>query len=103
MPRDDLNRLLPHLEKVSLSLKEVLYEADGPILHVEGVVSLVLMDSRFIHEVGLIGNEGFGGTPVFLGFDRSPTRAIMQISGAALRMEAKTFQKKLTWGTRCIA
>ncbi len=83
LPRDDFGPLLPHLEKVSLPLKDILYEANGPIAHVffpiDGVVSLVIMDSGYIHEVGIIGNEGLVGTPVFLGSDRSPTRAISQI------------------------
>ena len=46
LPRDDYDRLLPHLEKVSLPLRDILYEANGPIPHVffplNGVVSLVI-------------------------------------------------------------
>jgi CRP-like cAMP-binding protein len=38
------------------------------------------------------------GTPVFLGSDRSPTKAIAQIPGEALRMEAKVFQKEMGRG-----
>ena len=99
LPKDDFNRLLPHLEKVSLPLRDILYEANGPIAHVffplNGVVSLVIMDGGFTLEVGVIGNEGLVGTPVFLGSDRSPTKAIAQIAGEALRMEAKVFQKEM--------
>jgi CRP-like cAMP-binding protein len=99
LPKDDFDRMLPHLEKVSLPLKDILYEANGSIEHVffpiDGVVSLVIMQSGYIHEVGIIGNEGLVGTPVFLGSDRSPTRAIAQIPGAALRMKTEVFQKEL--------
>jgi CRP-like cAMP-binding protein len=99
LPRDEYDRLLPHLEKVSLPLRDILYEANGPIAHVFfpliGVVSLVIMDSDFTLEVGIIGNEGMVGTPVFLGSERSPTRAIAQIQGEALRMEAEVFQKEI--------
>src|ERR1700736_6618971 len=102
LPRDEYDRLLPHLEKVSLPLRDILYEANGPIAHVffplTGVVSLVIMDGVFTLEVGIIGNEGLVGTPVFLGSDRSPTRAIAQIPGEALRMEAEVFQKELRRG-----
>jgi len=102
LPRDEHDRLLPHLEKVSLPLREILYEANGPIAHVyfplTGVVSLVIMDGRFTLEVGIIGNEGMVGTPVFLGAERSPTKAIVQIPGEALRMEAKFFQKEMGRG-----
>ena len=80
LPKDEYDRLLTHLEKVSLPLKDILYEANGPIAHVffplNGVVSLVIMDGGFTLEVGIIGNDGMVGTPVFLGSDRSPTKAI---------------------------
>jgi CRP-like cAMP-binding protein len=99
LPEDEYDRLLPHLEKAPLPLRDVLYEANGPIAHVffplNGVVSLVIMDGGFILEVGVIGNEGVVGVPVFLGSDRSPTRPIAQIPGDALRMEAKLFQKEM--------
>ena len=103
LPRDGYDRLHPHLEKVSLPLKEILYEADGPIPHVffplNGVVSLVIvMEGGFSLEVGTIGNEGMVGTPVFLGSESSPTRAISQVPGEALRMEAKVFQEEMKRG-----
>src|SRR5271165_358105 len=102
LPRDEYDRLLPHLEKVSLPLREILYEANGPIAYVffplYGVVSLVILDGGFTLEVGIIGNEGLVGTPVFLGSDRSPTRAIAQIPGEALRMEATVFQQEMKRG-----
>jgi CRP-like cAMP-binding protein len=103
LPRDEYGRLLTHLQKVSLPLKEILYEANGPIPHVffplHGVVSLViLMDGDISLEVGTIGNEGMVGTPVFLGSDSSPTRAISQVPGEALRMETKVFQEEMRRG-----
>ena len=99
LPRVDYQRLLPNLVKVALPLREILYEADGPIPHVffplYGVVSLVIMvDGGISLEVGTIGNEGMVGTPVFLGSDRSPTRAISQVPGEALRMETKFFHEE---------
>jgi CRP-like cAMP-binding protein len=102
LPRDEYDRMRLHVEKVSLPLRDILYEANEPIGHVffplNGVVSLVIMDSGFTLEVGIIGNEGLVGTPVFLGSERSPTRAIAQIPGEALRMEAKVFQKEMKRG-----
>ena len=96
----EYDRLRPYLEKVSLPLKDILYEANGPIPHVffplNGVVSLVIiMDGGFSLEVGIIGNEGMVGTPVFLGSQSSPTRAISQVPGDALRMETKVFQEEM--------
>jgi CRP-like cAMP-binding protein len=102
LARDEYDRVLPHLARVSLPLREILYEANGAIAHVffpvNGVVSLVIMDGGFTLEVGIIGNEGMVGTPVFLGSDRSPTRAIVQIPGEALRMEARVFRKEMRRG-----
>jgi CRP-like cAMP-binding protein len=103
LPRDDYDRLLPHLAKVALPLKEILYEANGPIPHIffplNGVVSLVIMmESGFTLEVGTIGNEGMVGTPVFLGSESSPTRAISQVPGEALRMETPVFQEEMRLG-----
>jgi CRP-like cAMP-binding protein len=102
LPRDEYDRVRPHLQKVSLPLREILYEANGSIAHVffplSGVFSLVIMDGGFTLEVGIIGNEGMVGTPVFLGSDRSPTRAIAQIAGEALRLEVKLFQKEMRRG-----
>jgi CRP-like cAMP-binding protein len=100
LPRDHYRRLLPHLERVPLPLREILYDANGPISHVffplNGVVSLViLMEGGVILEVGTIGNEGMVGTPVFLGSESSPTRAMSQVAGEALRMEVKVFQKEM--------
>ncbi len=100
LARKEYDRLRPHLEKVSLRLKDILYEPSGPIPHVyfplDGVVSLVIiMDGGFSLEVGIIGNEGMVGTPVFLGCQSSLTRAISQVPGNALRMEATVFQEEM--------
>jgi CRP-like cAMP-binding protein len=100
LPRAEYARLRPHLKKVSLPLKDILYEANGPIPHVffplNGVVSLVIiMDGGVSLEVGTIGNEGIVGTPIFLGSASSPTRAISQVPGEALRMETKVFQDEI--------
>jgi CRP-like cAMP-binding protein len=100
LPRKEYDRLHPHLEKVSLLLRDILYEANGPIPHVyfplDGVVSLVIiMDGGCSLEVGIIGNEGMVGTPVFLGCQSSLTRAISQVAGDALRMETKVFHEEM--------
>ena len=103
LPKAEYDRLRPHLQKVSLPLKDILYEANSSIPHVffplKGVVSLVIvMDGGFSLEVGVIGNEGMVGTPVFLGSHSSPTRAISQVPGEALRLETKVFQEEMKRG-----
>ena len=103
LPRNEHDRLLAYLEKVPLPLRDILYEANGPISHVffplNGVVSLVIVvEGNIALEVGTIGNEGMVGTPIFLGSQRSPTRAISQVPGEALRMEVGVFQEEMRRG-----
>jgi CRP-like cAMP-binding protein len=93
-------RLLPRTEKVSLSVRQVLVEADMPISHVyfplSGATSLVIaLGSGETVEIATVGNEGMVGTPVFLGAERSAMRAICQVAGQALRMRSESFRHSL--------
>src|SRR5207237_8079999 len=40
-------------------------------------------------------NEGMVGTPVFLGADRSATKAVSQVAGQALKMRVDAFRRTL--------
>jgi CRP-like cAMP-binding protein len=100
LPKAEHERLLPKLVKVALPLREILVEANEPISRVffplTGVVSLVIVVEGGVSlEVGTIGNEGMVGIPVFLGSDRSPTRAISQVPGEAYQMESKVFEEEM--------
>ena len=88
---DDLRRLLPHLEAVSLAQKETINRPGEPIEWIyfptAGIVSLIaLLDEGAAVEVGIIGWEGMVGTPVLLGSETPSNEAFVQISGTALRM-----------------
>jgi CRP-like cAMP-binding protein len=103
LSQDALTRLLPKLEKVSLSLRKLLYEVDEPIPYVyfplSGVYSVVSsMEDGATVEVATIGNEGMVGLPVFLGTDSIPLKAFTQIPGEALRMNAQAFRETLKQG-----
>lgn len=93
-------RLLPRLEKVSLPLRQVLYEPNVALTHVwfplSGVVSIVItLKDGISVEAGTVGNEGMVGTPVFLGAERSPTRGFSQVAGQALKMPAEAFKRSI--------
>ena len=93
-------RLIPRMEKLSLAIRQVLYEPHAPIDHVyfplSGVLSLVVtMKSGESVEVTTVGNEGVLGTPVFLGTASSPVKASCQVAGQALRMRADQFTRSL--------
>jgi CRP-like cAMP-binding protein len=96
LPRADHDRLRPELEHISSASKDIIYDVGQPIPHVyfplSGMFSLliVMADGSEV-EVGMAGNEGMIGTPVFLGADRSPAKAVCQVPGGALRMKAEVF------------
>ena len=100
LPRRDYQRLLPHLQPVSLEYRQSLYEANKPIGFVyfieTGVGSLVnTMANGQAAEVGTIGNEGMVGLPLVLGDNRAPTSVYIQVPGAGLRMKASVFKREL--------
>jgi len=100
LPRRDTQRLLSACEAVELAFGAILYEADDHIGHVyfptDSFVSLLIpVDAKSNLEVGLIGNEGMVGTPLILGVDVSPLRALVQGPGPAWRMKAAAFTREL--------
>ena len=97
LPAGVRERLLPGLDRVPLTLGDVVYEPDERIRYVyfptSGVISLLcITDDGASIEAGTIGMEGMAGLPVFLGVDVSLNRAVVQIEGEAMRMEAETFR-----------
>ena len=96
LPGDELIQLRPHLERVQLDLRDVLYEQGVPMRHVyfpeTAVVSFTnTMREGGTVEVGTAGREGMVGLAAFLGDDSSFVRAIAQVPGAALRMDVAAF------------
>ncbi len=97
LPRRDYQSLLGHLEPVALTFGEVLYHPGEPIHHVyfptDSLVSLFTMaEGHQALEVGMVGREGMLGIPLALGVVESPVRALVQVSGMALRMTAAHFR-----------
>ena len=93
LPPTEYQRLLPELERVTLTFAEVIYEPGDKIRHVyfpsDSVVSLLATENNHaMLEVGMIGNEGMTGVSVFMGVDTSRTRALVQGAGAAVRMKS---------------
>lgn len=93
LPRKEYRRLLPQLERVAMPFAEVLYEPGDVIRHVyfpnDSIVSLLsVVAERSTLEVGLVGDEGMAGLPVFMGVSTSGNRALVQGTGTAMRMKA---------------
>src|SRR3984957_4092365 len=94
-----LARLRPHLEPVSLSIRQTLSMPGQPIEHAyfveRGMVSLVacLADGSLI-EVGVIDREGCFGAAVLHGGDPYPAEAMVQVAGSALRIRVAVLQQE---------
>ena len=95
LPAEDRDRLIRGMVLVALPIKTVLFEPGEPIraVHfpIDGVISLVTpLDDGAIVEVATVGNEGMVGVPLFSGGSLA-VRAISQVSGSSLRMDAAAF------------
>lgn len=92
-------RLSPHLERVTLSVGEVLYYPNDPVTHVyfpiRGSVSVIstFADGGGV-EVGVVGNEGMFGVHIVLGSVTIPLEAIVQQPGDAYRVPASVVEQE---------
>jgi len=96
----EYNSLRPHLEYVRLPNHLVLHETGGKLEFAyfpnRGLISLVVVmkDGRTA-EAGVVGNEGFTGTPAAVGLSRGPLRAVVQVTGDGFRVKVKALQNTL--------
>ncbi len=98
---DDLSRLRPHLEPMSLGSGEVPTEPGCPIAHVlfpeAGIVSVLAVapDKRRRIEAGLIGREGMMGLPVVLGTDAEVHETLVQADGRGWRLPSDVLRRAI--------
>ena len=102
LPRKDREHLLAGCERVELTFADVLCEPGDRIQHVyfpaDSFISLLTPRGGCTSlEVGLVGSEGMLGITLMLGVDVSPLRALVQGSGAAMRMDAAPFRRELAY------
>jgi CRP-like cAMP-binding protein len=93
LPDAVIKKLAPNLVPVNLPLNLTLIEPGHAVEYVyfleDGVCSIVAtMENGMAVEVGIIGRDGFVGTPVALGADQSPNRRFMQLAGYGFRVKA---------------
>jgi len=94
IPDGEYNLIRPHLEPVQLTHQSILHEAGEKIEFAyflnQGLASLVVLTSDgHSVEVAIVGREGIVGTPLAVGIHRGPYRAIMQIPGSGMRINAE--------------
>jgi CRP-like cAMP-binding protein len=93
IPDDEYDLLRGHLVPVDLPQQHILHEAGAKLEFAyflnDGMASLVVLttDGRSV-EVAIVGKEGIVGTPLAVGLSRGPHRAVMQISGSAVRVKS---------------
>jgi CRP-like cAMP-binding protein len=98
LPDSELDELLPLLEPIALTFRDLVYGLNAPIEHAyfpeSGVVSLVgVTKEGNAVEVATVGNEGMIGIPLFLGAETMLGQAFSQVPGAAFRIKAKPFRE----------
>ena len=97
LPRDDFDRLLPHLSMVSLAQGAVLTEAGDEVDQVYfphyGMLSLlaVLRDGKAI-ETATVGREGVVGAMAGLGLYKSLVRVVVRMPMACSKIAATHFR-----------
>jgi CRP-like cAMP-binding protein len=95
----DFSLLRPHLEYVDLPSHLVLHEAgkmEFAYFPNRGFISLVVVmkDGRTA-EAGMVGKEGFTGTPAAVGLNWSTLQAVVQITGDGFRVEIGVLENTL--------
>src|SRR5258708_31198934 len=93
LPAKEYQRLVPELERTTLTFGDVLYDPGDTIGHVffpnVSIVSLLsAVAERSTLEVGMIGNEGVAGMSIFIGVEVSAPRALLQGSASGVKITA---------------
>jgi CRP-like cAMP-binding protein len=100
LPVRDRERIMTQCDKRVFESGEVLYEPNVPGTHgyfpLSGLISLVMKsDDGAGIEVGITGNEGFGGLQLVLGAGQSPVRAVCQAPGTFLSISLAVLKREL--------
>ena len=99
LPASEYQRFSSHLEPMPITLNQILIEVETEIeslyFPTQGVVSLVsTMQDGSTTEVGLIGREGMVGIFQFLGKRVTYNRAVVQVAGTAMRIDAEVLREE---------
>ena len=103
LPDADYQRLLPHLEPVSMELGKALYESGSQQGYVyfptTSIISLLyVMEDGASAEIAIAGNEGVVGIALFMGGESTPSRAVVQSAGYGYRLSASMLIKEFGQG-----
>lgn len=99
LPAPDLEALTPHLERVLLPARRVVFEPGDEVMHAHfpadgTVVSLVtVMSDGRTAEAAVVGCEGAIGALISAGRKPASTRGVVQVAGAALRIDSARLEE----------
>jgi CRP-like cAMP-binding protein len=97
LPTEEYSRLAPHLELVTLSLGEAVYEPGDTLrwayFPTTAIVSLqYVMEDGSSSESASVGREGMVGISLFMGGDSTSSSAVVQTMGFAYRLPVAVLQ-----------
>ena len=100
LPKDDLNRLRPHLEVMEMPVRKILFETGQPIPHLyfpnSGMISLLIpLEDGALLEVGVVGKEGFAGLAALLGAETAAHTSMVQMPGTGARIKTDIMRQKM--------
>ena len=99
LPGDEYERLLPHLERVHLTLGQILTEsgdlANFIYFPTTAIVSLLnVLENGSTAEISVVGREGVVGIALFMGGASMLSRALVQSEGSAYRMHGDLLKQE---------
>jgi CRP-like cAMP-binding protein len=100
---EELARLLPNLQLISIPLGKVIYESGEKMDYVyfptTAIISLLyIMENGSTAEIGVVGKDGMVGIAIFMGGDTTPNRAVVQSAGNTLKLKASLMKDEFTRG-----
>lgn len=99
LPKEDLDRLLPDLERVELPHGKIIFQPDEKIKYVyfpeTAMISVVTVTPLGQSvEAGTIGWEGLSGFNVLMGIDSMPNENVVQLAGYGLRLPSEVVMRE---------
>ena len=103
LPREALESLFEHLELVQLPFGKELFEFGSKLEYVyfptTAILSLLyVMEDGSSAEIAIVGHEGMIGVSLFMGGETTPSRAVVQSSGQAYRLDSGILKEEFRRG-----
>ncbi|HTI86270.1 MAG TPA: Crp/Fnr family transcriptional regulator [Alphaproteobacteria bacterium] len=108
LPTDEYRRLEPHLEHVTLSPRQVLFDEGTPVRRsyfpTSGFISYVaVLEDGPVIEAATVGPEGVAGAPLFIEDVAAPITAVVQMPCTCATISARSLNRVLPESPRLAA